>query len=1183
MQRLEGQLVYAASDLNDYLECKRLTELESLVARGNLARPELEDPQGAVLRRKGEDHERAYLERLCADDPDAVVAFERCENTVAAYLQAERETANAMRRGVRVIYQATLFDGQFLGRADFLRRVDKPSELGEYGYEVVDTKLGLSPKPYYIVQLCNYSEHLARLQGRMPEYGYIILGNGEERRFRLDDYMAYYRRLKSTFLEFAQGNAGEFLEEVREYPWKVGHCERCPWKGACERKRRDDDHLSLVAWMRRDQIAKLGSSQVTRVVDLANASDDVRPTGMSAETFSKLRRQASLQVRGRANGEALYELLPHEPGLGFELLPHPAPGDVFFDMEGDPLYEPGRSLEYLFGCWLPNDDPKFRAFWALDRDQEKLAFEAFVDFITERRRRYPAMHVYHYANYEKDALRRLAQIHATREGEVDDLLRAEVLVDLYAIVRRALAISEERYSIKNLERFYGFKRDAVLKKGDESIVMFESWMVDGNPGTLQEIERYNREDCRSTHDLREWLLERRLEAIEKFGIELALRSPKSARDLCHDSFFAGCPKCARRREEEREETHRTDLERTLLRNVLPPRSQEEYALMTPDRRARYLLANILAYHRREEKPAWWAYFDRRENVDQLLEFDKEAIAGLKLRDDIVPSRVKNSNVYTYEFPDQFYKLGDGDIAVDPRTQKSGTVVAIDADSNLLKFKSTASQEAAREIKELIPNGPPSTKEQRRALARIAKSFLDGTLASEHPATHDLLANLDPRLAHGCHPQERPKGAPRRTIQPVHVDADSVSAVVAALDRSYLFIQGPPGSGKSTIGSRVICDLLAAGKRVAITSTSHKAIHNLLHKVEECMAARGARFRGLYKYSSNNAGSKYESQLQEAMIESADSNEAFEGADYTLAGGTAWLCSREELGGKFDYLFIDEAGQVALADALATSLCAKNVVLLGDPSQLAQVSQGRHPLHAGDSVLQHLLGQAQTVPKHRGIFLDASYRMQPDICKFISESMYEGRLHPTEATQQHRVDMPGSNLAGLYWIPIQHTGNGSSSLEEANEIVAQIASLREHGTVIDSQPVQREVIVVTPYNAQRRLILEKLRDAGIHAEVGTVDKFQGQEAAVVFYSMATSSGEDIPRNLEFLFERNRFNVAISRARAASILLCSPRLLEIACRTPAQMALANLLCAFAERAQGSKLRPSAPRAASESELP
>ncbi|HMF28427.1 MAG TPA: DEAD/DEAH box helicase, partial [Candidatus Cybelea sp.] len=447
------------------------------------------------------------------------------------------------------------------------------------------------------------------------------------------------------------------------------------------------------------------------------------------------------------------------------------------------------------------------------------------------------------------------------------------------------------------------------------------------------------------------------------------------------------------------------------------------------------------------------------------------------------------------------------------------------------------------------------------------SYLDGSLPGRHAATYDLLTNRDPRLTQIT-----------TTLQPRDVTAESVRTIVSALDRSYLFIQGPPGSGKSTIGSQVICDLLASGKRIAVTSTSHKAIHNLLGKVEACMAKRGGSFRGRYKHSGN--GSEYVSHLQTPFVESIKSNEHFSAGDYHLAGGTVWLFARPELDGMFDYLFIDEAGQVALADALAMSLCAKNVVLLGDPSQLSQVSQGRHPIHADDSVLEHLLGEAQTVPENRGIFLNVSYRMQPKICDFISAAMYEKRLHPAPDTQLHRITTPHQEYAGLYFVGVDHAGNGSGSLEEASEIVRQISLLLDGGLLVDSAPPQagvprkiteRDLIVVTPYNAQRLLILTGLRNAGIKVDpgsgvrVGTVDKFQGQEAAVVFYSMATSSGEDIPRNVEFLFERNRFNVAISRARAASVLICSPRLLDIRCRTPEQMALANLLCAFEERAQ------------------
>jgi uncharacterized protein len=1135
MQRLDGCFVYSASDLNDYLECKRLTELEVLVARKKLPRPDPQDERAELIRRKGEEHEQRHLEGLIERYPGEVVQFERAQPGVEQYREAEKATLEAMQRGRRVIYQATFFDGRFIGHADFLRRVEKPSGLGNYGYEVVDTKLALAPKAYYLVQLCNYSEHLQRLQGCLPEFGHVVFGNGEEQRFRMNDYMAYYRHLKRAFLEYVNDPALEHLDAAREYPHKRKHCSICPWNDDCTNKRKADDHLSVVAWMRRDQIAKLDAAGITRVTELAAATDEQRPAGLNAEAFAKLRRQALLQVRGRTSRLPLHELIEHRPPMGFALLPAPSAGDIFFDMEGDPLYKPGRGLEYLFGCWLPDDEPRYKAFWGKDLLEEKRAFEAFVDFVMERRRRFPALHAYHYANYEKRAIRDLAQAHSTREDEIDRLLREEVLVDLFAVVRQALVISEDGYGLKKLERFYQLDRTTEVKKGDDSIVMFEKWLSCGEQRILDDIEAYNRDDCHSTYLLREWLLARRLEAASQFRVEFPFHPTEPPKE---------------RAEAEAEAGERGELERALLAHVLGPQTEEEFALMSEDRRARYLLASLLGYHRREEKPQWWAYFDRCENVDQLLEFDREAIAGLALLEDIPPQEVKKSKIYAYSFQEQHHKMSPGD-AVDPRTRKGVAVVSIDDERGFLELKTTASIDAARAIAELIPPGPPDTKPQRGALARIARSFLANSLFEEYPATYDLLCNRDPRLSS---PDEA-RTQRIHVIQPPIVDAESVSAAVAALRDSYLFVQGPPGSGKSTYGSQVICDLLERGKRVAVTSTSHTAIHNLLHKVEACMDKRGGTFRGRYKHSKN-AGSEFRSKLGTPMIESVGGNESLSLDDYELAGGTAWLFAREQLAGKFDYLFIDEAGQVALADALALSLTASNVVLLGDPSQLAQVSQGRHPLHAGDSVLAHLLGDEQTVPRHRGIFLDVSHRMQSEICTFISDAMYDGRLRPSPEAREHRVAMGDQELAGLYFVPVEHAANSSKSDEEADEIVRRIAALYQY---------ERNVIVVTPYNAQRRLIMSKLADAGLDVRVGTVDKFQGQEAAIVFYSMATSSGEEMPRNMEFLFERNRFNVAISRARAVSVLVCSPRLLDISCRTPEEMALANLLCAFVERAK------------------
>lgn len=1134
MQRLEGRFVYSASDLNNYLECKRLTELDTLVSRGQLERPERDDAQLELVQRKGEAHEQHYLETL-----RDVECVERPERRIAAYLEGEARTLAAMRAGHRSIYQAVFFDGTFLGFADFLRRVETPSNLGDWSYEVIDTKLALEAKPYYLVQLCNYSEHLERLQGVMPEHGYIVLGDGEEESFRLTDYLAYYRHLKTSFLKFVE-NAEKAVAPA-EYPYKRSHCAVCPWNDACAQQRKDDDHLSLVAWMRRDQVVKLNERSIATAAALARASDAQRPDGMPQETFEKLRRQARLQVRGREERRCLHEILVPEPASGFAVLPAPAPGDVFFDMEGDPLYEPGRSLEYLFGFWMPGEDPPYRAFWASNRDEEKTRFEEVVDFLTERRRRYPAMHVYHYASYETATLKRLKQQHFTREDEVDELLRAQVFVDLYTVVRQALALSTDGYGLKKVEAFYDLQRSTQTRHGDQSIVMFEEWLQTGDDELRDDIVAYNRDDCRSTHLLREWLLERRAEAIATHG-EIAFRAVKQPDEPCHAEYQAGCTPCEKRRKEEREEQRRSDIEKKLLADERP---------------LAQLLAHVVAYHRREEQPEWWEFYHRLENLDELLEFDREAIAGLRLLENVEPERMNRSYIYTYEFPDQVHKMGRG-AAIDPRSGTTVTILDVDDDNNKLRVKTTLGVDAAREIKELIPPRPIPSDPQKNALMELAEAFLKGELERRYPATYDLLSNGDPR----------PKGR----LQPEVVTAEAVSAAIKRLDCSYLFVQGPPGSGKSTIGSQAICDLLSAGKRIAVMSTGHKAIHNLLWKVEECMQERGQRFAGFYKHSGEE--SQYQSPLATAFIRSVKDNQVFDGDDYQLAGGTAWLFARAELRGRFDYLFIDEAGQVSLADALAVSACAQNVVLLGDPSQLAQVSQASHPMEAAAaSVLGHLLGEAQTVHENRGIFLDRSHRMQPEICTFVSDMMYGGRLKSSEETAIHRVVLDGGERAGLAFDPVEHDGNSSSSKEEADCIVGEIVRLLR-ATFVDSLPPEtkglerqlnpRNIIIVTPYNAQRRVIAQKLKAAGVDVEVGTVDKFQGREAAVVFYSMATSSGEDVPRDMTFLFERNRFNVAISRARALSILVCNPRLLDAACNSAEEMALVNLLCAFAERA-------------------
>lgn len=1131
MQQIDGQFVFSASDLNDFLECDHLVELQRRVAQGELVRPE-PDPATALLARKGDEHERRHLERLQAQHDGEVVVFStNGDRSVTAWRAAEAETLAAMERGSRIIYQATFFDGTFLGRADFLRRVERPCRRWTWSYEAVDTKLALNPKPYYLVQLCNYSEHVGRLQGSMPHEMHVVLGSGDERHFRVDDFAAYYRNLKQRFLQW-MGVASHTT-----YPFEKSHCTICSWSKACAQRREADDHLSLVANIRRDQIAKLEAGGITTLAALATATTDRRPFGMVESTFDKLSHQARLQHVGRTEHRHVYDLLEHDEGDGFERLPQPDDGDLFFDIEGDPLYAPERGLEYLFGFYLSKEDA-YKAFWARDDRRERAAFEDAIDFLVERRRAYPGMHVYHYAPYETTALRRLMGFYATRERELDDLLRNEVFVDLYGVVRQSLRISQPSYSIKKLEAFYGMTRTTGVRRGDDSIVMFESWLTGGDDAILADIERYNEDDCRSTHRLREWLLGRREEWERRYGRALAWREVRS--------------------EETPGDDGRGELAHRLLDNLPVPRTLEDLRQSAESVRERWLLGHLISYHAREAKPAYWRLFDRCANPDRLLEFDHEAIGGLKLRDDIAPEKVKQSYIYTYAFPEQQHNLGSDSPYSPHHCAPAGTIVDIDDERGLLRIK-LSRKIVPNTLRALIPGKPIETATKRDALVRIANTYLDGSLAQRFPGTRSLLLASKPHLLH-----------PRLFVQPAHVDAASVGEVVGDLDGSHLVVQGPPGSGKSTIGAAGIVDLLARGKRIGILANGHKAIHNLLRKVEQTAFARGISFVGLQKFTAGNEGSEYESPLPEPMVLAVHDAGDFTATAHALAAGTSWLFAREDLAGAYDYLVIDEAGQVSLADAVACSAAARNVVLLGDPLQLAQVSQGAHPTGTGLSVLQHALGEDETVDPACGVFLDVSYRMHPDICAFISHAVYDDRLHAAPDCANNAVEAPGLTGSGLRYMPVEHDANYRASSEEAAAIVAAVRELLQGTVTVGTQPprplTQHDILVVSPYNAQRTRIRQYLEAAGLgEIRVGTVDKFQGQEAPVVFYSMATSSGATLPRDLEFLFEKNRLNVAISRAQCMTVLVCSPRLLELRCRTPEEMALVNLLCAYVERSQ------------------
>jgi uncharacterized protein len=1083
VQLLDDAILLSPSDLNAYLECEHLTQLELAVARHELVKPADENPQAELVKRKGEEHEAAYLAQLLADGREVTAIPMDWDLAAAA-----RATEAAMRAGADVVYQACFVDGDWRGFADFVERQPDGS------YEVVDTKLARRSKPSYVLQLCFYSEQVASIQGSLPAHMHVVLGTHLRESLRVADFLAYYHRVRERFVRAVQAG-------IDVYPLPVSFCDRCDFLKRCESRWRADDHLSIVARMGRDQARRLEAEGVTTVVALAQAPDEARPPSMALRTYETLRDQAAMQVAARSEGHA-WKVLAPEPARGFELLPAPSGGDLFFDIEGDPFWEPGRGLEYLWG--IVDTDGAFRPYWAHDRVQERRAVEGVIDLFRERRAADPEMHVYHYAAYEVTALRRLTCEYGTREDELDDLLRDEVFVDLYKVVSQGLRLSHERYGLKQVETFF-FERHADLQAGDDSIVLYEDWLEHRDPQILDRIAAYNEEDCVSTLQLRDWLLPKRPGAAPE-------AEPRESR-------------------EPREGALETEELRQALLAGLPDDPLE----VADADRPRWLLAQLLLYHRREAKPVWWGFFDRiGRTSEELQERDSEAIGGLEPAGPAIGSG--DSLVWPFTFPAQQHHLGEGSQVYDPATGgPAGTIETLDEEEGTLSLRRGPSLEEVALPAALIPGGPFDTRVQQKALRRLARSVLAGD--ESYLAAKSILLR-------------EPFAVPL-----VQDDLAAAQTLVAGLDGGHLVIQGPPGSGKTYTGARLIAHLIGLGRRVGVTSTSHKAIHNLIAEVEKT----GVQFRGLKK------GDSYESPFVTTSTNQSDFTTPDD--DVLLLAGTAWLFTREDMReAKIDTLFVDEAGQVSLADALALATGARNVVLLGDPQQLGQVSQGIHPEGAAASVLEHLLGGEDTVPPERGLFLSRTWRMHPEVCRFISETSYEGRLHAVPETERQRIDSAGLAGTGLRFMPVEHAGNRGSSLEEAERIAAELELLvggsftdrdgREHRLGWD------DVLVVTPYNAQVRVLRKRL---GRHARIGTVDKFQGQEAPVVFFSMATSSGEDLPRNLEFLFSRNRLNVAMSRAQSLAVLVASPKLLEIRCRTIEQMRMVNALCRFVEEAE------------------
>jgi uncharacterized protein len=1133
MKQTHDALIRAPTDLSNYLGCRHQTVLDLRAARGELKKPVRNDAFVQDLRERGLAHERAYLEHLRAQG----LAIAGAE----AALTLE-STLAAMREGVDAIYQAALEHGAWSGRADFLLKVDTPSSLGAWSFEACDTKLARETKAGTILQLCVYSYLLERIQGARPVHMHVVAPGTDftPETHRVDDYGAYFRLLE-------RGIDAYLAKPGATYPEMVPHCDYCSWWSQCDKRRRDDDHLCYVAGISSTQIKSLRALNVERLAQLAALEDIPEPSRGSREALIRIREQARAQLRGRETHAPYHQLKePFDAEHGLALLPEPTPDDIFLDFEGDHFSEHGVQ-EYLLGYVTRGADgrPVYTPLWAKTLTEERAAFERFMDLATQTRARDPGAHVYHFAPYEPAALKRLMGRHATREVELDALLRGRAFVDLHAVVKRSLIASVERYSIKDLEPFFGYARAQDLREASMSRRIVENAIAAGGFGEpLDEqrriVESYNREDCESALKLRDWLEQLRAETLARGHL---------------------LPRPALGNGEASEEISELDQELRRLRDGLLEGIPVEPAERSPEQQARFVLAHMMEFHRREDKAAWWEYFRLRDLEEHELADEQRALAGLEFREVL---EAKKAPLQRYVFPPQEIDARKDDEVFDAQGAKVGTVAAVNLAARTIdikKMQRTADEHPhAVFFHKQVGSGP-----LRKSLMRLGEAVIANGFAIGDPwrAAIELLLRRAPPRGDG----------PGRSLQrPTETTVEAACRIALELDGHVLAIQGPPGTGKTYTGAQVICALVRAGLKVGVTAVSHKVIVKLLegaaeqaHDLKQQLSivdCDEGSYRGHWGIERTRDYESIRAGLAHGSID--------------VVGGTAWCWARQDFEQSVDVLIVDEAGQMSLANVLATAPAARSVVLLGDPQQLEQPLQSSHPEGSEVSALYHVLNGEITIPADKGLFLAETWRLHPEIAKFTSEVYYEGRVESRPGlerqavlTNEGRSELPFSECpgSGLRYVPVPHSGNRARSAEEVATICGLVDHLLNRCSWRDKHDVGRplevaDILIVAPYNAQVSALIEAL--PSLADRIGTVDRFQGQEAPVVIYSMTSSSPEDAPRGMEFLYNRFRFNVATSRAKALCILVGSPVLFGPECRTPKQMKMANAFCRCREMA-------------------
>jgi len=1107
------------SKISAWLGCGHYLSLRNQVESGFLKVEQTPlNALAEILIDKGNQHESS-----CLDDYEAMgkTIYEvPGRNANESFEEWVRRVGNALAKGYDVVYQMPFVHEGMRGIADFLIKVPNP-ELGYASYEPVDAKLTRSTaKPGHVLQLCFYAEAIAALEGVAPRNMHVWLGSGNTETLIVEEFLPYWRRLRrqlSALLDAEQVT-------VSTRPRLCESCEYCEFQHHCEAQWRQEDSLAYVANSRESEREALEASGVFTVAQLALRTEAV--ADLREEKRERLTRQATLQVATRQSPTAppAFEFvdLSEDPvyGHGFELMPLPDDGDVFFDFEGDPFWTPQHDLMFLAGLLYQDDagEWNYDERWAHSLAEQQVMIKGLVGFFSHRRESHPLMHVYHYNHTEKSAIERLVR-DAEDENLFADLVDTGIFVDLFTVAKNAVRVGTESYGLKHLEHLVEYERSAGIEQGAGAVVEYEEWMRSKDVALLEDIALYNRDDVEATKALRDWLVAQR-------PAELAWREAIIIREV-----------------------YERDTDELI----------EGLHLFEEDSRE-YLLGDLLNYWRRERSadvtPKLLAL-----NGDYTLLYDNmDYLTNLQfVRFEEPAGRVRTRRMvvsWPEQVVDHSLKAGDEVLFAGIGVPfGSAAVTDIDFSRRELTIRWGAVQDSY--------GGIPAALTRDRYFRPGAKASALKDLARQvlEPETHGTPSQLAMSLLGRELPRFGPGYGPAGGI--FSDDLEEVYEWVGHLDESFVAFQGPPGTGKTYSGSHVIHRLIKSGVRVGVVAMSHPAIDNLMSATYEVFEAAGdTDLLHALRWKDDDD----ETSLSFAKYSKKKDDLASD--EFNLIGGTAWLWANQETRhNPVDVLIVDEAGQLSLADALSSTNGSKNLVLLGDPLQLSQVAKAEHPGGAGASVLQHVLGGHLTIPNTQGVFIGETWRMHPDVCQFISQQIYEGRLTSNGCCDQQDTAFG----TGLRWIEAHHSRRSTESAEEVELVIEQIKKMVGTNWVnqkgVSAPLVASDFMVVAPYNDQVKLFRGRFQQSPTlkDVQVGTVDKFQGREAPVVFFAMTTSSADDMPRGPEFLFSRNRLNVAVSRARCLAYLVCTEDLLNSRARTIEEMRLISTLSAFVEYAQ------------------